>query len=134
MALGSHLVISISPTSPHASTICDHREPTASWFLSLFFAKEKIAELVSALSSTLDGRESSVGAARPAGYRYAKLGLRRDGVATKNVENSSYVTSPPSETPRDLADFQSSEGKERGNWTWIQFLDPGVQAYAFTFG
>jgi hypothetical protein len=29
----------------------------------------------------------------------------------KNIEISNYVTSPPSETPRDLADFESRHGE-----------------------
>jgi hypothetical protein len=45
LALGSHLVLSISTSSPLQAVYCDHRDSTASWCLSLFLAEEKIAEL-----------------------------------------------------------------------------------------
>ncbi len=37
-------------------------------------------------------------------------GVDSQNEGEKNVENSNYVTSPPSETPRDLADFRSGQG------------------------
>jgi hypothetical protein len=45
LTLGSHLVLSISTSSPLQAVYCDHRDSTASWCLSLFLAEEKIAEL-----------------------------------------------------------------------------------------